>query len=246
MPPNYMPDGYGELWIPSAFGIPTNSIRPNVDPRPIRGSNYLDVYGRLKPGVTLEKARSQMDAISRRLENQYADDNSDTGIRVMPLHEDAVGKLRPVLLLLFAAVGFLVFIGCANVANLLLARAATRSREISIRAAMGASRLRLIRQLAYRERADLAHGRGARCVARRVGDPLLDVDGASRAAELQGGRPQWPGPRLQPRRVGYHRHFVRARPGAFFVVWKSGGRLETGRTRKHRRRKPAARVPHRD
>jgi putative ABC transport system permease protein len=147
MPPNYMPDGYGELWIPSAFGIPTNSIRPNVDPRPIRGSNYLDVYARLKPGVTLEKARSQMDAISRRLENQYADDNSDTGISVMPLHEDAVGKLRPVLLLLFAAVGFLVFIGCANVANLLLARAATRSREISIRAAMGASRLRLIRQL---------------------------------------------------------------------------------------------------
>jgi len=147
MPPNYMPDGYGELWIPSAFGIPANSIRPNVDPRPIRGSNYLDVYGRLKPGVTLEKARSEMDAISRRLENQYADDNSDTGIRITPLHEDAVGKLRPVLLLLFSAVGFLLFIGCANVANLLLARAATRSREISIRAAMGASRFRLIRQL---------------------------------------------------------------------------------------------------
>ncbi|MEY2562844.1 MAG: hypothetical protein QOH88_1037 [Verrucomicrobiota bacterium] len=147
MPPNFQPDGYGELWIPSAFGIPTNSIRPNVDPRPIRGSNYLDVFGRLKPGVTIEKARSEMDAISRRLENQYSDDNKDTGIRITPLHDDAVGKLRPVLLLLFAAVGFLLFIGCANVANLLLARAATRSREISIRAAMGASRYRLIRQM---------------------------------------------------------------------------------------------------
>jgi putative ABC transport system permease protein len=147
MPPDYMPDGYGELWIPSAFGVPTNTIRPNIDPRPIRGSNYLDVYARLKPGITLEKARSEMDTISRRLENQYANDNKDTGIRITPLHEDAVGKLRPVLLLLFAAVGFLVFIGCANVANLLLARAATRSREISIRAAMGASRFRLIRQL---------------------------------------------------------------------------------------------------
>ncbi|HEX4640425.1 MAG TPA: ABC transporter permease, partial [Chthoniobacterales bacterium] len=104
MPPNYQPDNYGELWVPSAFGVPTNVLRPTVDPRPIRGSNYLDVFARLKPGVTLEKARAQMEAISRRLEQQYQNDNQDVGIRVMPLHEDVVGGIRPVLLLLFAAV----------------------------------------------------------------------------------------------------------------------------------------------
>src|SRR3954467_8549349 len=147
MPRNYQPDGYGELRVPSPFGIPINVLRPNVDPHAVRDSNYLDVYARLKPGVSLDKARAEMDAISRRLEQQYENDNKDIGIRVTPLHDDLVGGIRPVLLLLFAAVGFLVFIGCANVANLLLARAATRSREISIRAAMGASRLRLIRQL---------------------------------------------------------------------------------------------------
>jgi predicted permease len=147
MPPNFSPDGYGEIWVPSPWGIPANSLRVNVDPRPIRDSTYLDVWARLKPGITLDKARTEMEAIGRRLESQYPNANSDTGIRVTSLHEEVVGGIRPVLFLLFAAVGFLLFIGCTNVANLLLARAATRAREVSIRSAMGASRYRLIRQL---------------------------------------------------------------------------------------------------
>ena len=246
MPPNFVPDGYGELWVPSAFGVPTNSIRPNVDPRPVRGSNYLDVFGRLKPGVTLEKARAEMDAISRRLENQYPTDNRDIGVRVTPLHEEVVGGIRPVLLLLFAAVGFLLFIGCANVANLLLARAATRSREISIRAAMGASRYRLIRQLLTESVLLALIGGVLGAVLAAWAIPLLMAMAPPGLQQFQGDRAQRPGARLQSRSLRHHRPPLRARPGHFLFVREPGGVVETGRARQHWRRQPAARLSHRD
>lgn len=105
------------------------------------------VAGRLKPDVTVEAARTNMEAIAANLASQYPETNTQCSINVMSLMESSVGDIGTTLYVLLAAVGFVLLIACANVANLLLARAATRQKEIAIRLAMGATRMRMIRQL---------------------------------------------------------------------------------------------------
>jgi len=144
-PPGFQYPDKTELWLPPLRLVP--ELYPDQDVTQTRRMGYLTVVALLKPGVSLQQAAGEMETITARLRQQYPDSNNKRFNRVVSLHQHLVGDTNKLLWLLLGAVTFVLLIGCANVANLLLASGASRQKEIAIRVSLGASRWRVIRQL---------------------------------------------------------------------------------------------------
>ncbi len=137
-PATFQYPDWAQVWAPMAWTDKEKAVR---------GEHHSVVVARLKNGVDLKQSQAEMDAISARLADQYPEDDKGWGAVVVPLHADMIGDVRPALLVLLGAVGFVLLIACANVANLLLAKTLARQKEAAIRAVLGATSGRIVRQI---------------------------------------------------------------------------------------------------
>jgi len=129
-----------QLWVP---------LEQTIVPREMHwhASHYLDVYARIKPGVSLAQSSEEMSRIAAQIKREQPESNSGAAVLVLTLQDELAGAIRPALLMLLVAVGFVLLIACVNVANLLLVRATNRGKELATRTAIGAGKARLIRQM---------------------------------------------------------------------------------------------------
>jgi hypothetical protein len=183
------PSGFTRATLPDLWLMlpPKSNRMVDAAGQPVRSVHFLAVIGRLKPGASLEAARAELAAIAARRASDFPDSNDGWRVTAVPLHTQVTGQIRPVVLLLFGGVALLLIMMCLNIANVLLARASGRQRDVAVRAALGASLGRLVQQFLDSENFD-AEG-------------ALPVEPASRGV-VRGGDQRRCGKGLQGRRQG--------------------------------------------